>query len=304
MNRLLFFVLALTIAVASLPDPAIGKEITPAEVYAETVRIEKEMDLLRAYLKVSEIKPVTPVNAALLPRHVWQQCYLIQLKINVFRRQHGFPVLSAQALEPVSALEPLMNYEQTQRLLTEIGLLKMRLGISDQIPSQEVIPGKTPMDVFNKLHFISMQWDVINHSEVSPSDVYAEVRRVDDDVNAILDHLHIQDTAYPLAKMADAQSADVLSSAFAVMTEVQRLQQLAGLTRTDFDVFRNKEGASPSDVLNMVSMVLAELQTLKAHLGLVYVLTPAAEKQVEKTKTNVNQLLGYVANKLRLVRSL
>ncbi len=303
MSRL-FLVLTLTIAFASLSGPATGKEISSAEVYAEAVRIEKEMELLKTYLHVSETKPVASVNAMLLPRHVWQKCYLIQLKINVFRRQHGFPVLSTQAMEPVRDLEPLMNYEQTQRLLTEIGLLKVRLDISDQVPPQQVVPGMTPMDVFNKLNFISMQWDVINRSEIIPSDVYTEVKRVDDDVDAILNHLKIQDTAYPPAKVADALSADVLASAFAVMTEVQRLQQMAGQPRIDFDVFRKKEDALPSDVLNMVSMVLAELQTLKAHLGLVHVLTPAAEKQVEKSKTNVNQFLGYVANKLRLIRSL
>ncbi|MBF0459913.1 MAG: hypothetical protein HQL87_00805 [Magnetococcales bacterium] len=302
MNRL-WCVLALAILVATLSVPATGKEITPAEVYAQAVRIEKEMDLLKAYRKVSEIRPVAEVHATLLPRHVWQECYLIQLKINIFRRQNNFPVLSAQTREPVRDLEPLMNYEQTQRLLTEIGLLKLRLGISDQIPPQEVVPGKTPMDVFNKLHFISRQWDVINHSEVSPSDVYAEVLRVDEDVNALLVHLGIQDTAYPPAKVADVPSAEVLTSAFAVLTEVQRLQQMAGQPQVDFAAFHIQEETSTTDVLDLVSMIQAELQTLKAYLGLLHVLTPVAERQGEKTKANVNQFLGYVANKLRLIRS-
>ncbi|MCU7928878.1 MAG: transporter substrate-binding domain-containing protein [Candidatus Thiodiazotropha sp. (ex Dulcina madagascariensis)] len=288
-----------------LVDPkAYAKEVTSSTVFAAATRIEKEVELIKGHMNLTQSKPATPVYAQLLSRHAWQKSYLIQLKINIFRRQHGFPVLAANNLEPVLQLEPTLVYEQTQRLLTEINLLKRRLGIHQVVPPQAVVPGKSPMDVFNKLNAISLQWDIINRSEISHADVYAEIKRTNEDVNSILHYLSVQDVAFPPPKKVDAKLADSMVVVFALMAEVQRLQQLAGISRVNLQVFKKTEGALPSDVLNMVSMVLAELQTLKAHLGLNSRLTPPAELHSEKTFAEVTQFMGYVANKLRLIRSL
>ncbi len=284
-------------------DAATGG-ITPSAVFAEALRIEKEVELIKEHLELTEIKPATEVYANLLPRHTWQQSYLIQLKINLFRRQRGFPILAANNLEPVLNVEPAMVYEQILRLQTEIHLLKRRFGINKTVPAQEMVPGKKPIDVFNKLNYISMQWDIINRSEISPANVYAEVKRVNEDVDGILHYLGRQDTAFPPPKKPDAKPEDSLATAYELLQEVQRLQQLAGLERVDLQVFSKIKKPLPSDVLNMVSMVLAELQIMKAHLGLNASLTPPAEQHVEKTPAEVNQFLGYVANKLRQIRSL
>ncbi|MBF0444042.1 MAG: hypothetical protein HQL68_00510 [Magnetococcales bacterium] len=277
---------------------------TPSIVFAEVLRIEKEVELIKSHLGLTESKPAIQIFAALSPRHSWQKSYIIQLKINLFRRQRGFPFLAANNLEPVLKMEPEVVYEQTQRLLTEINMLKKRLGISKIVPKQEIVPGKKPIDVFNKLNFISMQWDIINRREISPANVYAEVKRVNEDVNIILNYLNVQDVAFPPPKKSDAKPADSFKSAFKLLAEIQRLQQLAGIARVDFHDFSKIKTVLPSDVLNMVSMAIAELQVLKAHLGLITRLTTPAEQHVEKTPAEVNQFLGYVANKLQLIRSL
>lgn len=278
--------------------------VDPSVVFAEALRIEKEVDLIKSHLGLSTVKPAIQVYTQLLPRHSWQKSYLIQLKINLFRRQRGFPVLAANNLEPVLRMEPVLVYEQTQRLLTEICLLKKRLGISQVVPPQPIEEAKRPLDVFNKLNSISLQWDVINRSEISPTDVYAEVKRLNEDVDVILNYLNVQDTAFPPPKKSSARSVEMLVSSFVLLAEVQRLQQLAGIARVDFELFKNDENVLPSDVLNMVSVILAELQTLKAHLGLNNRLTPPVEQHSEKLFADVDQFLGYVASKLRLIRSL
>ncbi|MBF0183281.1 MAG: hypothetical protein HQM06_02665 [Magnetococcales bacterium] len=280
------------------------RQITPADVYAEVVRIEKEVELIKAQRGIQEVRNTEPVSANLLPRHPWQKSYLIHRKINLFRQQLGLPKLAAPSLQPLVTLEPILVYEQTQRLLTEIALLKMHLGIEELVPPQPVIAGRQPIDVFNKLHHVSVQWDLLLHASVTSTDIYAQLRRIDADVDTLLDFLHIPDQAFPPAKQGLVSLEELLASSFTLMEEVQRLQQLSGLPRVDFEPFRYPKEVTSTDVLNLVSFVLAELQPVKANLGLVHELTPVAGYYGDKGAAVVQQLLGYVTNKLRLIRSM
>jgi hypothetical protein len=280
------------------------RTITPSEVFAETVRLEKEVTLLKTHLGLREIRPAEVTHANLQPRHSWQKMYIIHSKINLFRRQQGFPVQAVQSMQPVLSLEPLLVYEQTQRLLTEMQLLKMRLGIQGDVPPQEVIPGQQPIDVFNKLHFVSVQWDVILHAGTHLNPLYAEAKRIDADVDTLLNALQISDLAYPPAKKGAVTPDELLESSFLIMAEVQRLQQVAKLPIVDFEPFRHPAEVSGVEVWNMMGFILAELQTVKASLGLLQQLTPVAEYTEEKNPAVVLQLMGYVTHKLRLIRSL
>jgi hypothetical protein len=283
---------------------AFAGEVTPSVVFAESVKIEREVALLKQHLGVELVRQVAGVHAPLRPRHSWQIGHLMLTKINIFRRQRGFPVLAANSLEPVMELEPLVVYEMTQRILLEIALIKRRLGITGSIEAVAEVPGKRPIDVFNKLNAISSEWDLLNLNVVSPHDVYAEVKRLNGDVDVILRHQRINDRAYPPARVADASPADSLAAAFDLLGEIQRLQQQAGLGVIDYTAFRTSNEVRPSDVLTLVTLALADLQTVKAYLGLGSELTLPAERQGEKVPADVHQFLGYVANRLRQVDSL
>ncbi|MBF0420745.1 MAG: hypothetical protein HQL78_11350, partial [Magnetococcales bacterium] len=75
------------------PPSWAGMEITPSEVFAEAVRIEKEVNLIKDHLGITAVKTIAPTRTQFLPRHSWQIGYLILSKINFFRQQQGFPVL-------------------------------------------------------------------------------------------------------------------------------------------------------------------------------------------------------------------
>lgn len=292
------------LALATAPGLAGEISISPSDVYAQARQIEKEVNLLKRHLGFSEEKPAPPVTAELKPRHVWQKSYFILAKINLFRSRNGLPVNTANSLEPVLDLDPALVYEQTQRILTEIRILKTRLGIGGRVSPLEPESGKRPIDVFNRLNYISHQWDVLNGQEIEPSYVFAEVMRIYQDVEAIMRALHLEDLSYPPAKQPEVGPADSLEAAYTMVLEMQRLQRGAGIPRTDLSVFRGESRALPSDVLNMVGMGLAELQTLKAHLDLSGELTPPAGSYRDKTPADVHQLLRWVIRKLRLIRVL
>jgi len=279
-------------------------DIDSSDVYAQAVQIEKEINILKKHFGIKEEKPAPPILADLKPRHVWEKSYFIAAKINLFRRKHRLPVSTVNVLEPVLNMNIALVYEQTQRILTEIKILKTRLSIRQRITPLEKFTGKQPIDVYNKLNWVSYQWDVLNGQNVDPSYVFAEVMRIYEDINSILRAKHVEDTSFPPEKISTMQPVDSLQAAFELMAEVQRIQRNMGIPRTDFSVFHTREQVLKSDVFNMSGMVLAELQTIKAWMDLNRVLTPPANSYQGKTSADVHQLLGWAIHKLQLIKTL
>lgn len=285
----------------SLPVQA-APEITPSTVYAQAVQIEKEVDLMRTHLKIKTQGTLKPVVADLQPRHAWQKAYLIMLKISQFRRKQGMSGFAPLSQEPELKTDPRTTWGQTQRVLAELRIVKTNLGIAGEVGPAARFEGKRPIDVFNKLNAISYDLDALIGEPTSPALVYAEARRINADINSLLRRTATADTAVPPARQADARPADSLMAAFALMEEIQRLQRHHGIETTDFGAFRKQEQVAPADVFNMVGMCIAEMQTLKAKLGLKHAITPPADYVAGKTPAEVQQLLLYEAAKLRLIQ--
>jgi hypothetical protein len=294
--------LAGCLALLALAAPAtFAADISPATVYAEALRIGQEVDLIKRHFKITGHATAAPVTADLQPRHVWQKTYLILIKLNLFRRKHGLTGFAPLIHEPDLKSDPRTAWGQTQRILTEIRIIKAYLDIPGAVGPIATVAGKRPIDVFNKLDEISHDLDLLVGEQVNPSVVYAEALRVDQDVDLLLRHVGTADIAFPPARNPAAKPKDSLRAAFAVMDQIQRLQRKLGLPGTDFTAFRDRDDAVSADVLNMVGMCVAEIQLVKAQLGLLHSLTPPAEYQAGKTPTEVAQLLSYMAAKLRLV---
>ncbi len=277
---------------------------TPSEVYSQVMQIEKEVDLLRHYFGVDQEKKAAIYQGNLRPRHVWEKSYLIQVKINVLRKKIGLPRNEPNYIEPELSISSGMVFEQSQRLLTELRILKKRLGITEQVSPPQQYRGKQSIDVFNRLHYISYQLDVINREEINPNYVFAEVMRMFDDIASLLKMLHIRDQTYPPGKQKEVTPADSLAATFELLAEIQRLQKNVGIEQTDFSIFRKKEQVFPSDVFSLVSMALAELQTIKAYSELNHYVTPPAVTHERKKPNDVHQLLRWTTRMLRQIRSL
>ena len=303
MKRLLILILFFLVA-SDVATTALAAEITPADVYGQAVQIEKEITLLMEHLGVKPVPPTPVIKAEIQPRHVWQKAYLLFTQINIFRHQHGLPRITPNAIEPVLNLPPGLVYEQTQRLLTELSLIKLQLGITARVSPPARVTGKTPVDVFNKLNHISRLLDALNGEDTTPTYVFAEVMRLNEDVDTILQHHHIFDNTFPPAHDTTVTPKESLDAAFALLAEVQRLQKLAGVTRADLSAFAQTDQVRPADVLNMVGMTLAELQTVKAAMDLTYAITPPAVYHEAKSAADVAQLLRWLTQKIRLIQAL
>lgn len=284
-----------------LPVQAAVTEITSDIVYAQAVQIEKEVNQLKRYYNIAASNPVVPVNADLKPYHVLAKSYVILIKLSQFRSKQGLQRFSPLALEPAVKTEDKLNWAQTQRILTEVEIIKTFLGIPGGVSPATPVQGKRSVDVFNKLNQISYDLDTLNGEPGTPSMVYSELRRINEDVNVIMRYTVKADTAFPPTRLPNAIPADSLHAAFEFMNEIQKLLRKLALDVTDYSVFDKTDNIVPADVFNMVTLCFAELQRIKAQLGMNHAIASAAEYQEGKTPADVTQLLGYMTNKLHLV---
>jgi hypothetical protein len=133
--------------------------------------------------------------------------------------------------------------------------------------------------------------------------VYSQVKRLDDDANLLLRHLRIRENAVPPARLENLQPRNSLQAGFALMNEIQRIQRIHGLAITDYKGFQMGEQTTPDDVLGFVLQALVELQRVKAQVGMSHAITAGGPYEENKTPSDVVQLLGYVTDKLRTIKT-
>ena len=277
-------------------------EASANDAYAQAVRIEQEIGLIKRHYKVSGKIDFTPLrNIEMKPEHVWSRAYVILLKLGKFRRGHGLPYVEPISIEPVLDMPPNPVWAMTQRIFNEIEILKFFLDIPGQMPAVVRVSGKKPLDVYNKLTQVSLELDLINGA-TSPSEVYSEAKRINEDVNQVLRQLRIFEAAVPPPRRSNLQPKDSLYAVFAVLAEIQRIQRGYGLKPVDFKAFDKGDKTVPDEVLMMVELTLTEFQRIKFHLGMTHAITPPSTYAEDKKPDDVVQLLGYITDKLQEIK--
>ena len=88
-----------------------------------------------------------------------------------------------------------------------------------------------------------------------------------------------------------------------MLDKIKKLQRSVGIKFVDFSKLKNIK-ASSSDVFFLTQMIISELQTIKAFIGLTEYITPAAKKHDIKSPVEVDQLMSWNLRKLELITNL
>ncbi|CAK0757727.1 putative PilJ domain-containing protein [Azospirillaceae bacterium] len=279
------------------------------EIYAQCVLIEQETNLFLRHFGETTAPLITPINTDLHLRHLWYKFDAIFERMNALRRIHRIPAVSAVGLYPTTRIEVIYVWAQTQRMLTEMQILRRFLGIRADIsppllnsPNHADAP-KQLIDVFNKLHQIQNAWDIMLSGVLGFSVIFAETMRLNDDIDAIINHLAIIDrTAPPPTPLSAPTYNDIIDAAFLMMTEVEHIQLKLGIDSPDIAPFHPITSATVGDILSVLNLALAEMQPIKAKVGLRRTITPPAEFYDHKKSIETLRLIGYLTAKLRQIR--
>jgi hypothetical protein len=283
-----------------------SKEITPNEVYAQSIIIEEQTEALLKYFNI-DYKSVSfdkrkRTKIEVRPRNVWQKTYEILIKINILRNKFNLPSIAPSNLTPVLNMNSSLVYEQTQRVLTELEIFKFLLEIPQQKIEIKTYENKTSLDVFDELSYISEMFDILNEENILPSLIFGTSMRIYDDINLILSKLEIEDDTIPSERKVDVSAQDNYLINIQILQKIKQLQILSGIPIVDFSNFDQKQ-ISTSDVFMISQMVLSELQTLKAYMGIT-VVSPVSGIYYTKTSNEVNQILTWNLRKLDLIKNL
>lgn len=272
-------------------------------VQQQLAQIQQQTDAFKQHFLNQQ--PPAELETALFwaevkPRHLWQQQYALFLRLNRFRQRHGLPFVTANALEPRFKPTLALLYEQNERLLTEIRLLKRHFTINDKNATQATISQEAIylIDLFRQLAQIHHDWDQLNQAPLGWSIVFVEAMRLNDDIDQLLVQLQIENKSIPPAKAAQVSSQHIFDSIVDLLSEIQRLQRLAAIERIDFLPIIEH---SLADELMLTLFALAEMQTLKATLGLEHQVTPPSLADTSKRMADVKQLFGWMQRKLQLI---
>ncbi|ALG68612.1 hypothetical protein [Beggiatoa leptomitoformis] len=287
--------------------PAQAVEITPNEVYIEIYKISQDINLLKQHFNIEKnaIQPETKV--ALYPRHVWQKTYQIMLKINMFREKNGLPSLSIISREPEEEMKPLVVYGQVIRIATEIDLLKRHFDIQTPPSLLPTFSNHTTMDNYDFLNHLSYEMDLLTGAPFNAQQVFAETIRVHDDISVILDALEVQDTTNPPLADPTATLEQTFQAVQVLLRELQRLQTHFNLDKLKLNdyVYSSKSinnNISETEVFSSLGIVLAELQPIKARLGLTYFITPAAQHYNDKQASDILRIIQWDIQRLKVIK--
>lgn len=277
-------------------------EATPAEIYAQAVRIELEVASLKRHWKVAGEAKITHRNSAeSRPAHVWSRCYVILLKLGKLRRHLGLPYVEPIGIEP--SLDMPLNpvWGMTQRILNEIHILKFFLDVPGEVPATALVAGKRLIDADNTLTRISHELDLLA-GPVTATEVYAEAMRINEEVNAVLRHLGVFERAVPPPRPEALEPEEVLRAAIVLLEEVRRIERVHGMAMPELQELDTGDKAALDEALIMVEFALAEFDRVKARIGMAHRVAVPSTYAQDKKPADVVQLLGYITDKLRQIR--
>lgn len=234
--------------------------------------------------------------------HIWQLVYMINVKINTFRKQHNLPRIEEVGIEPLVDMKTNLAYGMIKRQLAEIEIIRDLIDIKDKIDAPVYEKEKNMTDVFNKLLHVSHELDLLINHKITPSTVFSQAMRLYKDVSLVLQSLNILDTQLPDKKNENLTPEDAFKKVMELISHIQKIQIKLGLERTDFNGLK-KEIIEPEDTFIAIQMALAEFQSIKAVLGLTTNVTAPSELYENKTPSDVEQLIELIIKRVNLIQS-
>lgn len=258
---------ATTDASASITSVAGQESIGPPEIYARVALVRSELDRIRAVMgRPENLQSEIGVEGA-APREVYFQALTLFRKSErlCFEQTHE---RASPPSVPDGEITPADVGEMVDAALERIRLVRNDIGIPQDLPTPELDPQKTPNDVFRSIVQANRQLNLLLDNRVSPSDVYEQVTLGISYAARILSHFEAADR-YPLAPEFESKKrpADVYRRSLEIFEQLRSIADQSGLEMLKLTVNDEIiEQATPSDVYDIVSLLVSELAYVHSHV--------------------------------------
>ena len=272
-----------------------AQDLTPSHVYFVSEEIVREIRILREAVGADDY-PVDPEPQTLKrPAQVYGKGVELMYKVSYAQTKFGLPPATYETIPPKN-ITPSDVHELATRILAEVRQIKTYLAVPTPIEEVEFVDGKVPSNVYENLWRASYLMDYLSGA-IKPTDVFRYSEQMIAEINILA-------TAYKI-NLADLNVPDIKEGIRPKDVAAQGVQNLHKLIRIEKKMgyqasivpTMTLSRATPSDVFDIIGMLMAELAFIKAEAGIIEIAGQPPEVS-DKTPAHVLQRLEYAGSTL------
>lgn len=273
---------------------ASAQQITPSHVNQVVDELVLELELLHdANFSAADLSSVNLNLTARRPRHVLQKGREVFLKVQSLRFINGLPPRELPAM-PVREIKPSDVKRMVDDVLSSARELRSVYGVTAVAKKPALQSGLKPTDVYRTLIRASAMVDQLGVPGTVPNDVYRVALTINNEIELIRAKVGINVSVPAGARSKGKSPADAYNQGFALLNGLKSLTEGIAEYKIPGGVVlpTKKTGAiTPSDVLDLLNNILAELSAIKVKTG-VATSTQLVAAQSGKTPSDVYDALG------------
>ncbi len=240
-------------------DQPSGAAIKPPHVYAITMSLRHDLELIRVELDAAqELRPEIDVRHA-RPREVFFQAQTLYRKAAWLCRQftgQRYRVPPA----PEVTIAPMHVFGVVRDALEKLACVKNALQITEPTREVSVDNTKTPTDVFKSIVQASRQLNATLEHPFTPRDVFARVQLASEYAVSFLRHFG-QDARMPAEPPYESgkRPVHVYTRLVEILGTIRTIAQPAGLQVPELHADIH-DAIVPSDVYDIASLIVSEMR--------------------------------------------
>ena len=270
------------------------KEVTPNQVQQATLDMIAEIELLRKAEDVADYPPEAEHQEDRLPIHGYVKSLEVMKKVSRLQEQMDMTPVQLQGI-PVRPVLPKDLLGNVNQIIGELRKIKAQLAVSDEIQPAPLEGRTTFSTVYTTLGNASFLLDGLVGHPITPSDVFANVSEIQDELELIAAKLKanlVLDAPEVEGKKGAKEAAQ---QALRAVYKVIRLQTMLGMSASNppnLTLVR----VTPSEVFEKTSIIWAEVARIKTYLDISLPRLPRPEPRNKNLDDVCAQILLLVRN--------
>lgn len=273
-------------ALAQQLEPPVGNEITPGQVHQAVLDMIAEIELLRAAEGVADYPPEAERQEDRLPIHTYVKSLEVMKKVSRLQRRLGMAPNLLEGL-PVRPVLPKDVLGHVQQIIDALRRVKTQLAVAGEIQPAPFEGGATFSMAYKALGDASFLLDGLARDPITPSDVFANVLEIQDELELIAAKLRANLVLDPLAVDGRKSTKEVAQQALRATYKVIGLQARLGMNASSIPNLTLVR-VTPSEVFESTSIILAEVARIKTHLDISLPRLP----RLEPTNKNLEEVFA------------
>ena len=267
-------------------------EVGPSHVQTTVLDLIAEIELLREAEEVTDYPPEAELQEDRLPVHAYFKSLEVMKKLSRLQGRLGLPPGQPKARSVGSAKD---LFDSVGQIVGELRKVKTHLAVSGEIQPGQPEDGATFSTVYKTLGDASFLLDGLVGYPISPSDVFANVLEIQDELELIAAKLKANLALDPPEVDGKKSAKEAAQQVLRATYKVIGLQMRLGMDASSLPTLTLVR-VTPSQVYEATSIILAEVTRIKTHLDISLPRLPRPEPRNKRLEEVFVQMLLLIEN--------